>query len=143
MSTINNKTLRSCAEQCTNEDPQKRGSLAEMLPKLKSMFASRLYKKGRDLYKQKNFTESISYFHKAAKKGDVNSQFELACCYSSGKAITQNHERAVKSQKAFAFCLKNGTGVTRNESEAFKYFKLAAEQNIAEVRTRSWSTGEP
>ena len=60
------------------------------------------FERGRDLYKQQNYTESLEYLEKAAKEGHVEALVYIGEAYYYGRGLTQNIGHAYKFLEAAA-----------------------------------------
>ena len=108
--------------------------------------SEQLFNKGIELFDEKNYTESIKYFKKAADQGNADAQYELGYMYSRGEGVTLSDSEAVRWYKLAAdqgdamalyelgFMYENGYGVTQSDTEAIKYYKLAADQGDLEAK---------
>ena len=105
----------------------------------KAVDAGDNYKKGEEYYKNKNYTEAIKCFRKAAESDHASAQFYLGLCYEKGYGVTQNYTEAVKwyrkaaenknasAQCNLGFFYEKGYGVTKNLTEAVNWYRKAAE----------------
>lgn len=94
--------------------------------------------KGLKLYKEKKYTEAVTYFKEAAGQGDAAAQNYLANCYLCGLGIAKNEEEAVKLYRKavgqsyasamlnLGYCYEHGLGVKKNEEFASDYYERAA-----------------
>lgn len=55
-----------------------------------------LYKKGNELYKQKNYEEAVFYMRRAAEQGHSGAQYKLGNCYRNGKGVPKDKDEAIK-----------------------------------------------
>lgn len=102
--------------------------------------AEEYYNKGKEYFNNKNYTEAVKWYRKAAEQGLADAQFSLGDCYLEGEGVTQNMTEAVKwfrkaaeqgladAQFALGACYQSGTGVTQNIAEAKKWHQKAADQ---------------
>ena len=102
--------------------------------------AEECYNKGKEYFNNKNYTEAVKWYRKAAEQGLADAQFSLGDCYPEGEGVTQNMTEAVKwfrkaaeqgladAQFALGACYQSGTGVTQNKAEAKKWHQKAADQ---------------
>ena len=60
------------------------------------------FERGRDLYKQQNYKESLEYLEKAAKEGHVEALTYIGEAYYYGRGLTQNIGHAYKFLEAAA-----------------------------------------
>ena len=101
--------------------------------------AEKDYKKGKEYYDNKNYTEAVKLFRKAADSDYGSAQFYLGLCYEKGYGVTQNYTEAVKwyrkaaehknasAQCNLGFFYEKGYGVTKNLTEAVNWYRKAAE----------------
>lgn len=98
---------------------------------------------GKRYLDQKNYSEAMAWFHKAADQGDASAQFNLALGYESGKGVKQSFADAIKWRRKAAesghliaqFLLGasyfQGQGVEQNDVAAEEWFRKAADQGYA------------
>ena len=108
--------------------------------------ADDLYKKGKNLYNNKNYTEAVTYFKRAAEQGHASSQDYLGDCYRYGRGVTKDYYEAVKwyekaavqgnkySQYSLGECYYNGSGVTQDTSEAIKWYQKALDNGYTKAK---------
>jgi hypothetical protein len=128
--------------------------------------AAKWYRKaanqGHDAAKKKlgwcpeNATDSVQLYQlgkkannelsKAAEQGLDYAQYELGCCYYSGRGVEQNYTEAVKwyrkaaeqgnysAQTMLGWCYEKGRGVEQSYSEAAKWYRKAADQGHARAQ---------
>ncbi|HEB94499.1 MAG TPA: sel1 repeat family protein [Gammaproteobacteria bacterium] len=82
---------------------------------------------------------SVVYYRKAAEKGDIHAQFNLAVSYNTGVGIPMNFQQAVKwyrraadqgadfAQYNLATMYEEGSGVAQDFQQAAQWYRLAAE----------------
>ena len=63
---------------------------------LMAQSAEECYNKGKEYFNNKNYTEAVKWFRKAAEQGLADAQFALGACYQSGTGVTQNIAEAKK-----------------------------------------------
>lgn len=94
---------------------------------------------------QKDVKEAMSFFRKAADKGDRGSQYYLGLHLSATPGANNINEAAryfklaadqnyPQAQFQYALLLDNGDGMNRDYAEAAKYYKLAADQGISQAQ---------
>ena len=105
-------------------------------------------KKGMVAYIQKNYTEAVKWFRKAAEQGYAYAQKMLGLCYYYGQGVSQDYAEAVKwyrkaaeqgyadAQNTLGVCYYYGQGVSQDYAEAVKWYRKAAEQGNAEAQYR-------
>ncbi len=90
----------------------------------------------------------VDEIRKAAEKGDVRSQIELATAYLNGERVPKDNAEGIKwlqkaaeqgdasAQKVVGDAYSEGVGVSKNVSEAVKWYLKAAEHGlvIAQIR---------
>ena len=91
---------------------------------------------------EKNFTEAVKWYKKAAYQGNAKAQEGLAICYDNGNGVEENIKEAVKwytraaeqgnadAQNDLGYCYEFGEGVEENIKEAVKWYTKAAEQGL-------------
>ena len=106
------------------------------------------YNIGRDYYngtngKQKDYSEAVKWYRKAAEQGHAGAQNNLGLCYKNGQGVPQDYSEAVKwyrrateqgharAQNNLGVCYQKGEGVPQDYSEAVKWFRKVAEQGYA------------
>ena len=92
----------------------------------------------------KNYTEAVKWYRKAAEQGHTKAQFNLGVCYAKGQGVEQDYTEAVKwfrkateqgdaiAQFILGFHYANGRGVEQDYTEAVKWYRKAAEQGDAD-----------
>jgi|GEM_PF-3461253 TPR repeat protein, SEL1 subfamily len=105
-----------------------------------------LYHQAFGLYRDKKYTEAIAYWHRAAEKGHVASQFQLGCCFRDGKGVLQDDTQALywwlkaaaqgdtMAQFNVGHSYFNGLGVEQDYNEAVYWFGLAARKGDAKAQ---------
>ena len=95
---------------------------------------------------EKNFTEAVKWYKKAAYQGNAKAQEGLAICYDNGNGVEENIKEAVKwytkaaeqglpiAQCNLGVCYENGDGVEKNLEEAIKWYTKAADQGYAKAQ---------
>ncbi|MFN6018112.1 MAG: tetratricopeptide repeat protein [Verrucomicrobiota bacterium] len=95
---------------------------------------------------EKNETEALKWFRKAAKQGLAKAQYNLGGFYQSGTGVEKNETEAVswyrkaseqgfaKAQFKLGLCHMTGKGVVKNEAEAVRWYRKAAEQGDASAQ---------
>lgn len=95
---------------------------------------------------EKNDTEAVICFRKAAEQGDADAQFNLGMCYFCGNGIEKDYAQSLKWLTKAAgqgnvyaqFCLgmnyEKGYGTEKDYVEAEKWYKKAAEQGLADAQ---------
>lgn len=101
--------------------------------------AEKDFKKGKEYYDNKNYTEAVKLFRKAADSDHGSAPLYLGFCYEKGYGVTQNYTEAVKwyrkaaenknaaAQCNLGFFYEKGYGVTKNLTEAVNWYRKAAE----------------
>jgi tetratricopeptide (TPR) repeat protein len=105
--------------------------------------AAECYNKGVKYYGEKNYTQAVVWFRKAAEKGLKEAQYNLGVCYASGTGVTKDYTQAVswfrkaaeqgyaEAQCNLGLRYANGEGVTKDQTQAMSWFRKAAEQGYA------------
>jgi len=104
------------------------------------------YKKGKDFYDKKDYTQAVVWFRKAAEQGYSNAQFYLGYCYYCGRGVSEDNTQAVvwfrkaaeqgysDAQYHLGYCYYFGIGVSKDKTQAVVWFRKAAEQGHAEAQ---------
>ena len=91
---------------------------------------------------EKNFTEAVKWYKKAAYQGNAKAQEGLAICYDNGNGVEEDLKEAVKwytraaeqgnadAQNDLGYGYEFGEGVEENIKEAVKWYTKAAEQGL-------------
>jgi TPR repeat protein len=91
-------------------------------------------------YQQQNYPEALYYYRKAAKLGDVSSQYLLGKMYQDAKGSEQDMRQAAnwyaqaaqqghsKAQATLGYLYSKGNGVNQDYSQAIIWYQKAAEQ---------------
>ena len=95
-------------------------------------------------YHGKYYEGAVSWYNKAASKGNVSAQINLGNCYYDGVGVKKDYKEAVEwykkaaeqgdssAQNGLGNCYYSGEGVEQDYKEAVKWYKKAAEQEYAE-----------
>ena len=54
-----------------------------------------LYKQGKALYDNNEYTKAVEFFQKAADQGNAKAQCELAVCYTIGKGVPMDEGKGI------------------------------------------------
>ncbi len=96
--------------------------------------------------KQKDYSEAVKWYRKAAEQGHASAQYNLGVCYEDGQGVPRDFSEAVKwyrkaAEQGYTFaqynlgkCYYYGWGVTKNYSEAVKWYRKAAEQGYIDAQ---------
>ena len=96
--------------------------------------------RGLDCAQQKNYTQAVKWFRKAAEQGYAGAQHNLGVCYCNGWGVEMDYYEAVKwfrkaaeqgyasAQCSLGVCYEYGQGVGKDINEAVKWYRKAAEQ---------------
>eukprot|EP00759_Apiculatamorpha_spiralis_P020813 PhF_6_TR26076/c0_g1_i3/m.36791/K07126/K07126; uncharacterized protein len=88
----------------------------------------------------RNDTEAVGWYIKAANQGYVKAQACLGFCYEKGEGAAKDMSKAVGwyakaaeqgdnvAQVNLALCYEKGTGIAQDHRQAFQWFMKAAEQ---------------
>ena len=94
----------------------------------------------------KNWEKAFPVCLRAAKQGNMISQFYLGWMYDNGDGVSKNENESVKwyklaakqgnanSQYNLGVIYDNGEGVHEDENESVKWYKLAAKQGHAKAQ---------
>jgi len=102
-----------------------------------------LYQIG-NYFKEKNLTQAVYWYRKAAEQGQKEAQYALGSCYYNGEGVTKDLEQAANwwrkaaeqgvqggdavAQNYLGYCYSKGEGVTQNLEQAIYWWRKAAEQ---------------
>jgi TPR repeat protein len=101
------------------------------------------YQRGKSYYDNKDYTEAVKWFKKAADLNYAPAQNDLGHCYWHGLGVDKDYSVAVKwyrkaaeqnyarAQNNLGHCYWCGLGVDKDYSVAVKWYRKAAEQNYA------------
>ncbi len=126
--------------------------ITDLKTKITSLLSNLLFNLGLH-YEQgkgvdKNMTEAVKWYRKAAEQGYVKAQYNLAVCYYNGAGVTKDMAKAVEwyqkaAEQGFAeaqyrlgVCYANGYGVAKDMVKAVEWYQKAAEQGFAEAQYR-------
>ena len=105
-----------------------------------NLSASEMFEQGWKYYNDRNYTEAVKWYRKAAEQGNSVAQNNLGVCYEIGKGVAQSYTEAVKwyskaaeqdyaiAQNNLGVCYEIGKGVAQSYTEAVKWYRKAAEQ---------------
>ena len=89
---------------------------------------------------EKDETQAVYWFHRAADLGHAEAQRHLAFAFLSGKGVVKNQAEGVRrlriaaeasdvaARRQLGYHYATGTGVPKDENEAVHWFRLAADQ---------------
>ena len=109
---------------------------------IKNNMPDTCFSRGWDCEQQKNYTQAVKWYRKAAEQGDAYAQNNLGVCYKNGQGVTQDYYEAVKwyrkaaeqgharAQFNLGVCYKNGQGVTQDYYEAVKWYRKCQNHNF-------------
>jgi len=95
---------------------------------------------------EKDYTEALKWYRKAAEQGNVDAQFYLGWMYGKGLGVTKDDKEAATwyrkaaeqgnavAQDNLGLMYYHGEGVTKDDKEAVNWFLKAAEQGLAEAQ---------
>jgi len=117
------------------------------------------YKKAKNFYDNKDYSQSAQMFSKAAEQGHAGAQGFLGWSYQYGEGVPIDYtkalswyEKAAKGGNSSALTnlgimYRDGQGVTRNYSKAMKWFRKAANKdfsygywNLGKMTENGWGT---
>ena len=122
--------------------------------------ADKLYKEGKKLYDEKNYTAAFQKLKPAAEKGHKKAQYRLGRCYAKGRGVAENDAVAVqwysksaaqgyaKAQYRLGKCYLKGNGVAANQAKARELLSKAVKNGkkggeiLAELRKDAASGDE-
>lgn len=119
-----------------------------------NLSASEMFEQGWKYYNDRNYTEAVKWYRKAAEQGCASAQNNLGVCYENGQGVTQSYTEAVKwyrkaAEQGYAYaqtnlgsCYYYGHGITQSYTEAVKWYRKAAEQGLVEAREALTTLGE-
>ncbi|SCA58364.1 hypothetical protein AB751O23_AA_00330 [Chlamydiales bacterium SCGC AB-751-O23] len=91
----------------------------------------------------KDLKESFKWFHRAAKKGNVEAQYKLGMMYFNAKGTVRDYHLSfvwyrraaqkgyAKAQNALGYLYETGLGTQKNSSQAALWYEKAANQGHA------------
>ena len=88
----------------------------------------------------------MKWYRKAAEQNHAPAQYNLGNCYANGQGVAKDDgggEMVSQSRRAesrqgsiqFGRLLRQRQGVAKDHAEAVKWYRKAAEQNLAEAQT--------
>ena len=92
------------------------------------------YRKGYNFYKNKDYTQAVEWYTKAANQGYASAQSNLGVCYEKGQGVTQSYEKAVEwytkaaeqgsatAQYNLGLCYEFGAGVPQSFVKAAEWY---------------------
>ncbi len=138
-----------CLFLCTLLNGQSQTELAnaESVDSEQNLTAEEMYNQARGFDNQKDYTEAVKWYRKAAEKGYAAAQTSLGWCYESGNGVQQDYAEAAKwyrkaaeqgnvtAQNNLGYCYESGHGVQQDYAEAAKWYRKAAEQGNVTAQT--------
>jgi TPR repeat protein len=141
-------TLSMVSAQQTNSNVSATDKIADLRMKAENGDVQSQYELGvafdfGKLGLEKNYTEAVKWFRKAAEQNNAAAQDNLGQCYAAGEGVEQDYAGAAKwyrkaaeqnyvpAQYNLAVAYDNGLGVPNDDGEAAKWYQKAAEQNYA------------
>ena len=107
---------------------------------------AKIYDEGFEV--EKDYTEAVKWYRKAAEQGNDTAQCNLGVCYQYGQGVSKDLVEAVKwyrkaaeqgcdtAQCNLGVCYEYGQGVSKNLVEAVKWYRKAAEQGYDRAQHR-------
>lgn len=97
-----------------------------------------LFELGKKFENERNYTESVKYYHEAAKLGNVDAQLSLGFCYDLGRGVEVNKKEAVKwyilsASKNNKYALANLANIlydVKDYEEAVKWYRKSADLGL-------------
>ena len=113
------------------------------------MTPAQMVEKGEDYYYgrngvEKDYSEAVKWYRKAAERGDATGQVNLGYMYKNGLGVEKDFSEAVKwyrmaaeqgdadGQTKLGYMYRDGLGVEKDYSEALKWYRMASEQGDAD-----------
>ena len=144
-------TLSMVSAQQTNSNVSATDKIADLRMKAENGDVRSQYELGvafdfGKLGLEKNYTEAVKWFRKAAEQNNAAAQDNLGQCYAAGEGVEQDYAGAAKwyrkaaeqndnsAQYDLGLCYANGEGVSKNYAEAYKWWTLAADQNNSDAK---------
>ncbi len=99
--------------------------------------------RGDQYYNEKDFSQAVSWYRKAAEQGYALGQYNLGRMYRQGKGIELDESQAAQwyrqaaeqgdawAQHNLGWLYKTGKGVKQDDTQAVDWFRKAAEQGHA------------
>lgn len=99
--------------------------------------------KGMEAERQRQFTEALTWFRKAADQGDAEARVRVGNMYQMGLGVQQDYAEASRfyrlaadqgnpnGENALGYMYNQGLGVPQDYAEAARLFKLSADQGNA------------
>lgn len=105
-------------------------------------------------YSNEDPQKAVSWWEKAAMKGNAKAQCVLAKCYENGEGVEKDPAKAVEwylkavdqgfpaAQTGLGLCYMNGVGVPKDPAKAMEWWLKAAEKDDPEAQTNLGSCYE-
>lgn len=105
-----------------------------------------LYKKGKQLYDNGEYSSAVDYFLKAAQGGHKQAQFELGCFYNNGNGVEVDYAQSLYwlrrsaeqghdvAQYFLGHSYTEGISMEIDYAQAVYWYKLSAEQGNANAQ---------
>jgi TPR repeat protein len=102
--------------------------------------ANDAYRRGHDLYEQKNYAEALRWYRVAADHGDALAQVGIGNLYAMGLGLAQDYAEALRwfrlsaaqgnseAEDQLGFFYLSGWGVRQDYVQALSWFRKAADQ---------------
>ena len=93
-----------------------------------------MHQKGSECHKKGDYSSAFEYFTKAAKLGDIEAHYQLACCYGLGHGVEEDEKKKMFHLEEAAIGghpkARHNLGVYEvnrgNTERAVKHFLIAA-----------------
>ena len=151
-----------CAQSTVARESQSREKTADtVLQDVSSESPEECFRKGECYANgegvEKNLGEAVKWYRKAAERGCVDAQWQLARCYHRSKGVKYNPDEVFKwyrkaaeqdhaeAQRLLGYCYESGIGVEKNNAEGMKWHRKAAEHGDATAQRilgKSYLSGE-
>lgn len=101
-----------------------------------------MYQHGREYYQNRNYSEAVRWYRKAAEQGHARAQLDLGFAYENGMGVEKYLVEAAMwfrkaaeqgyapAQDRMAYCYEKGLGVERNLEKAVEWCKRACQQDF-------------
>ena len=102
---------------------------------------------GQRYARQKNYTEAVKWYRKAAEQGNKEAQSFVGQCYVLGLGVKKDYKQAIywfrkaaeqgdkDVQYILGHCYYTGDGVKKDYKQAVYWFRKAAEQGVARAQS--------
>ena len=114
----------------------------------KQMSAEDWFQLGKKADNEKNYSEAVKWYLKAAEQGYADAQNNLGFCYDNGKGVEKDPKQAVywyqkaaeqgyaSAQFNLGLCYENGKGVEQDQKQALSWYQKAADQGDEDAKAK-------